>query len=130
MSVSSKRLAIYPSLGDGVDGLLLGQTAKYKKNSEHGYETLRIVRWYEQHLADDSGTGDLDKNDVVQTNAVEGVEKGQAALNFVGFDHRLEHVADGERLALSRKVVGDCKDSTKVVRRVAPFGSEPAVIEV
>lgn len=42
-----------------------------------------------QELADNSGTGDLHQNDVVQADAVVRVEKREAALDLVSLDHSL-----------------------------------------
>lgn len=118
MAVGSQRLAVNPGLGNSVGNLLLVEA---------------------EHLGDDGGGGHLDEHDVVQTDLVEGVEQGQAALDLVGLDHGLEHILDGIDLA-ARQVaaglvgavdpVGDGQDGTQVVRGVTPLSSQPAVVEV
>jgi len=118
VAVGSQRLAINPSLGNSIGNLLLVEA---------------------EHLGDDGGRGDLDKNNVVKTDLVVGVEESQATLDLVGLDHGLEDILDNKGLAASEVTtslvgtvdpVSDGKDSTKVVRGVTPLSSEPAVVEV
>lgn len=118
MAVGSQTLAVNPGLGHGIGNLLLAEA---------------------QHLGDNGGRGDLDQDNVVKTDLVIRVEEGQAALNLVGLDHALEHVSDGEDLAASQVAAGlvgavdpvsNGQDGTQVVRGVAPFGGQPAVVEV
>lgn len=118
MAVSTERLTINPGLGDGIGNLLLVEA---------------------EHLGDDGGTGNLDEDNVIKTDLVVGVEEGQASLDLVGLDHGLEDILDGEDLAageVTASLVGavdpvsDGEDSTKVVRRVTPLSSQPAVVEV
>ena len=116
--VGPEGLAVNPRLGDGVGGLGLGEA---------------------EHLGDDGSGGDLDEDDVVETNAVERVEEGEAALDLVGLDHALEDVTDGEGLAAGNVAtglvgagdpVGNGEDGTEVVRGMAPLSGEPAVVVV
>lgn len=103
VAVGTQRLSINPGLGDGVGNLLLAEA---------------------EHLGDDGGGGDLDEDDVVETDLVVRVEQGEAALNLVGLDHGLEDVTDGEDLA-AREVtasligsvdpVGNSEDGAQVV---------------
>jgi hypothetical protein len=118
VTVGSERLAINPSLGDGIGNLLLVEA---------------------EHLGDDGGRGDLDKDNVVKTDLVVGVEESQATLNLVGLNHGLENILDDKGLAASEVTAGlvgtvdpvsDSEDSTEVVRGVTPLSSEPAVVEV
>jgi len=75
---------------------------------------------------------------VVETDTVEGVLEGKAALDFVGLDHGFKNILNcGDLDALGGigfgstcEPVSDGKNTTEVVRRVAPLGSEPAVIVV
>lgn len=83
-----------------------------------------------QKFGHDGGTCDLDKNDVIQAYAIEGIQEGKLALYLVGLDHGLEYVTDSQHLALARQVICDRKDGTQVVRRVPPLCREPAVVEV
>lgn len=99
MAVSPEGLSINPRLRDGVNGLVAVEA---------------------EELRDDSGGSNLDKNDVVETDTVERVQEGKAALNFVSLDHGFENVADTQRLALASKVVSDGQDGTKVVGWVTP----------
>jgi hypothetical protein len=118
VAVGSQTLAINPGLGDGIGNLLLTEA---------------------EHLGDNSGGGDLDEDDVVETDLVVGVEESQASLDLVGLDHGLKDVLDGEDLA-TRQVttglvgsvdpVGDGEDSTEVVGGMTPLSGQPAVVEV
>lgn len=103
VAVGAEGLAVDPGLGDGVGRLLLVEA---------------------EHLGDNSGGGDLDENDVVETDLVVRVEESEAALNLVGLDHALENIADGELLAIGEVAaglvgagdpVGDGEDGAKVV---------------
>ena len=118
VTVGTQTLAIDPGLGDGVGDLLLVEA---------------------EHLGDDGGGGDLDEDDVVETDPVVGVEQGQASLDLVGLDHGLKDVLDGEDLATSQVTaglvgsvhpVGDGEDGAQVVGGVTPLGGQPAVVEV
>jgi hypothetical protein len=118
VSISTHALAVNPCLGDGVTRLRLAKT---------------------EHLADNSGRSHLDQDNVVQTNLVERVLQGHAALNLVGLDHGLEDVLYGKDLSVanvSAVAVGSAhpicnrKDSAEVVTGVTPLGGEPAVIKV
>lgn len=116
--VCPQALAVNPGLGDGIGSLLLIEA---------------------EHLAHHGGAGNLDQDNVVEADLVEGVEEGQAALNLVGLDHGLENVADGEGLAASDVAAGlvgpgdpvsHSEDGAQVVRGVSPLGSQPAVVVV
>lgn len=118
VSVGSERLAINPSLGNGIGNLLLVEA---------------------EHLGDDGGRGNLDQDNVVKTDLVVGVEESQAALDLVGLDHTLEDILDGEDLAAGEVAaslvgsvdpVGDSEDGTQVVGGMSPLSSQPAVVEV
>lgn len=109
MTVGTQRLAISPGLGDGVDGLVTVET---------------------QELGDNSGTGDLDEDDVIETDTVEGVEEGKTSLDFVSLDHTRKDVMDGELLTLTGEMIGDGEDGTQVVGWVTPLCGEETVIEV
>lgn len=71
--VGAQALAVDPGLGDGVCGLAFGEA---------------------EHLGDDGCGGDFDEDDVVEADFVEGVFEGEAALDFVRFDHGFEDVFD------------------------------------
>lgn len=118
MPVGSERLAVDPSLGDSITGLGLVEA---------------------HHLCNNCGGGELDENDMVETDLVERVLQGHAALDLVRPDHSLEDVSDLENLAVTKvsaspvcpgNPVGSGKDGTQVVGGVAPLGGQPAVIEV
>jgi hypothetical protein len=57
---------------------------------------------------------------MIEADFVEGVEKSERTLNLMSFDHCFENIANGERLALSAEMIGDSKNSAKVVRRMTP----------
>ncbi len=72
---------------------------------------------------------------MVETDAVERVLEGEAALDLVSLDGGGQHVLDGEGLLAVGDVgaadpVGDREDGANVVRGVAPLGGEPGVVEV
>ena len=52
---------------------------------------------------------------MVETDAVERVQEGEAALNLVRLDHALEDVVDRQRLTLPREMVCDREDGAKVI---------------
>ena len=71
----------------------------------------------------------------VVTDPFVAVLECQAALDLVRHDGRFQHVEHPQRFfalgaRLSRQVVGDGEDAAQVIRRVAPLGSEPRVVEV
>jgi hypothetical protein len=68
-----------------------------------------------QEFGDNSGTGNFDEHDVVETNAVERVKQGKTTLNLVCFDHALKDVANGQGLSLASEVVCNRENSTQVV---------------
>ena len=118
VSVGTETLAVNPGLGDGIGGLALGKA---------------------KHLGDHSGGSDLDQNNVVETDLVEGVLQSENTLDLVSLDHGLENVLDLEDLAVaqvSARTVGagdpvsDGEDATQVVGRMTPLGGQPAVIVV
>lgn len=118
VSVGTEGLAVNPGLGDSIGGLLLGQA---------------------EELGDDSGGGDLDEDNVVETDLVVGVKESQAALDLVGLDHGLENLLDGDDLAVaevSSSTVGtgdpvsDSENGTQVVRWVTPLSGQPAVVVI
>jgi len=73
-----------------------------------------------QELGRDGGRGDLDQDDVIESDAVERVEQREAALDLVRFDHALEDVLDRDVFALARQVVRDGEDGPEIVGWVAP----------
>ena len=73
-----------------------------------------------QELGDDGSRGDLDQDDVIESDAVERVEQREAALDLVRFDHALEDVLDRDVFALARQVVRDGEDCPEIVGWVAP----------
>lgn len=75
---------------------------------------------YAQELGDDCGRGNLDKDDVVEADAVERVEQREATLDLVGFDHALQDVLDGDALTLACQVIRDGEDGSEIVGRVSP----------
>lgn len=118
VAVSTETLAVNPSLGDGISGLLLGET---------------------HHLGDDSSGRDLDQHNVVQADLVVGVLEGQNTLDLVGLDHGLQNITDLQDLAVAQVAtravgagdpVSHSEDTTQVVGGVTPLGSEPTVVVV
>ena len=118
VTVGTQTLAIDPGLGDGVGGLLLGEA---------------------EHLGDDGGGGDLDEDNVVETDLVVGVLEGEDTLDLVGLDHGLEDILDLEDLAVADVAagavgagdpVGDGEDTADVVGGMTPLGGQPAVIVI
>jgi hypothetical protein len=74
VAVGSERLAVHPSLGNGIDGLIAVET---------------------EHFGNDCRGSHFDEDDMIETHSVEGVEEGKRALNFMGFDHAFENVVNG-----------------------------------
>lgn len=118
MAVGSEGLAVNPGLGDSVGGLLLGQA---------------------EHLGDNGGRGDLHEHNVVETDLVEGVEEGEAALDLVCLDHSLKDLLDGDDLAVSEVTagavgagdpVGDGENGAQVVGWMTPLSGQPAVVVI
>lgn len=118
VAVGAEGLAVNPGLGNGRLGLLLGQT---------------------EHLGDDGGGGDLDEDDVVETDLVVGVQECQATLDLMCLDHGLEDILDGQDLAVTDVAacaigagdpVGDGENGTQVIRWMTPLGCEPAVVVI
>ena len=110
MSISAKRLPIDPCLGDSVDSLIAVQTKKFGHNCSRS---------------------NLNENDVIKTDSVEGVKEGKSSLNFVGLDHRLENIANSKGLSLTSKMVRNGEDGTKIIRWMTPciFKSEKMRVE-
>ena len=109
MTVGAQGLTIGPCLGDGVNDLITVET---------------------QELGGNRGAGDLDKDDVIETDAVEGGEEGETPLDLVSLDHAREDVMHGELLALTGEMISDGEDGTQVVGWVTPFCGEETVIEI
>lgn len=115
VSVGSERLTVDKGLRDGISGLLSREA---------------------EHAGDNGSRGDLNENNVVETDSVERVLDGETSLNLVGLDHALEDILDLEDLALktglggSSLPVGNGKDTAKVIGGVSPLGGEPAVVEI
>ena len=86
VTIGAQRLAVSPRLGDGVNGLVTVET---------------------QEFGDNGGAGNLDEDDMIETNTVEGVEKSKASLDFVGLNHAREDVMYGELLTLTGEMIGD-----------------------
>ena len=74
-----------------------------------------------QELRYDGCARDLDQYDVVKADTVERVQESELALDLVGLDHGLEHVADRQGLALTGEMISDGENGTEVVRRVSPW---------
>ena len=121
MTVGTERLAIDPCLRNSVNGLGFAQAAAVAFVST--VVSSQMTLFYVQHFADNSGACNLDENDVVETNAVEGVEERDRALDLVRLDHGFEDVVHGEFLALAREVVSDGQDGAKIVGGMAPCSS-------
>jgi predicted restriction endonuclease len=68
-----------------------------------------------QHLGDHGRGRDLDKDDVIKTDAVERVQQRQAALDLVGLDHAFKDIFDSHVLTGAGKVVRDGEDGAQVV---------------
>lgn len=120
VSVRAEGLAVNKGLGDDVDDLVPVEA---------------------EQLGDNGGGRDLDKagqvsparagkifsHDVVETDSVERVLEGEAALDLVGHDHAGEDVLDGERgQAGSGHPVRDGEDTSTAVGGVSPLGGKEA----
>ncbi len=75
VTVSTERLAVNESLGDNVDSLVAGVA---------------------EQLGDNGSRGDLDEDNVVKTNTVEGVLESEASLDLVSLDSGSEDILNSE----------------------------------
>ena len=85
---------------------------------------------YAQKLGHDRGARDFHEDNVIQSDAVKGVQEGKLALDFMRLDHALKDIAHREGLSLTGEVIRHGKDRAQIVGWVAPFGGKPAVVEV
>src|SRR5690606_3746480 len=114
MAVGAQAGAVQPSLGEGVDDLLLAAA---------------------EHVGDYRGRRDPYQQYMAQADAVEAVFQRDDALNLVCLDHRREHITHdkwrlaGRDIALG-DVVGHGQNAAEVVGRVTPLGGEPGVIVI
>jgi hypothetical protein len=99
VTIGAQRLAIYPGLGDGINSLIAVESKQFRDNGCRS---------------------NLDKDDMIEADSVEGVEESKRALNLMGFDHCFEHITNGEGLALPAEMIGDSENSAKVIRRMTP----------
>ena len=76
---------------------------------------FRGRRRHSHHLGHHRSASNLDEDDVVETDTVERVQEGEAALDLVRLDHGLENIAHQDRLALTGEMIGDGEDGTEVV---------------
>jgi hypothetical protein len=107
-------LTVDPGVGEGVDDFLVRRA---------------------QHLRDHGGGRNLHQHDVIETHAIEAVFERDDALDLVRPDHALQHVAHRQRRVpvgdvTAREVIGHSQDPAQIVRRMAPLGGEPGVVEV
>lgn len=100
VAVGTEGLAVNPRLRDRIDGLLPVEA---------------------KELGDDGGRGDLDEDNVIETDAVVRVEESKTTLDLVCLDHGLEDVMDSQRLSLAGEVISDSEDSAQVVGRMTPY---------
>jgi len=61
---------------------------------------------------------------MIQTDAIEGVEKSKTTLDLVGLHHTFQKITNFQGLPFAGEMVRDSKDGAKVVRRVAPCQRE------
>ena len=111
MTVRAERLTVDECMRDRIDGLGLGEATVAHVSHARTMQAKRGL----QQLRYDGSAGHLDEHDVVETDAVERVQERKAALNLVCFDHALEDVMDGQRLTLTREMVGNCENGAKIV---------------
>lgn len=129
MPVRSERLSVNPRLRYSIDGLRLGKTA-VSWSMEVSLLASDASVAYSQHLADHSGTCNLDEDDMIQPDTIVRVEQGETSLDLVRLDHCFQHVFDSYVLALAAEMVRNGEDGTQIIGRVTPFRREPAVVEV
>src|SRR5688500_20396128 len=68
---------------------------------------------------------------MIETNAVIAILEREDALNLVRLDHRLQYVLDRKRLLpRASQVVRESQDPAEIVRRMAPLGGEPGIVEI
>jgi len=95
-----------------------------------------LIAWVTaEHGGGDGGGCQPHQDHVVLADPVEAVQQRVAALDLVRLDRVTQHVAHGQRLAafafgLAAEVITHRQDAAQVVRRVAPFGGQPGVVEI
>jgi hypothetical protein len=114
MAVCSEGLAIDPCVGEGVYHFFLSTV---------------------QHFSYHCCGSDFHENDVVETDTVKGVFKGYHPLDLMRLDHGGQHILHHQRHltpchGVSGEVIRHCENSPQIVRGMAPFCSEPGVVEV
>ena len=68
---------------------------------------------------------------MIESDAVVTILEHENALNLVRLDHRLQYVVDGKRfLPGAREVIGESENAAEIVRRMAPLGGEPGIVEI
>ncbi len=88
-----------------------------------------------EHARHHCGRGDAHQQHVIESHAVEAVLERQHPLDLVRLDHGGEHLAHARRgLArhdgVARQVIRHREDAAEIVRRMAPLGGEPGVVEI
>ena len=86
-------------------------------------------------LADHRRRRQLHQQYMIEPDLVEGVFERDTALNFVRLDHGDQHVFHRQRRfarcdGTAREPVGRRQNPAEVIRRMAPFGGQPGVVEV
>ncbi len=99
------------------------------------YRVDQLVARQTNQLADHRGRRQLYQQHMIEPDLVERVLERDTALNFVRLDHADQHVFHRQRFlarcdGTAREPVGRRQNSAEVIRRVAPFGSQPGVVEV
>ena len=93
MAIDAQAAAVGPGVGDGADDLLF---ASAEQGGAHG-----------------SG-GDPDQKNVVKSYPIETVFESENSLYFVGFDHGVENIANGERFPSgSRQIIRQSQDAAR-----------------
>ncbi len=114
MAIGAQALTVHPGQRDRIDDLFAGQA---------------------KHACHDSGGGHFDQHNVVEADFIEAVFQREAALDFMRFDHRREHVLNRERLpadrhCVTRQPIGGRENAAQVVGRMPPFRGQPGVVEI
>ena len=112
--IGAQRAAVDPGVGNRVHDLL-------KAGAEHA-----------RHHC---GRGDAHQQHVIESHAVEAVLERQHPLDLVRLDHGGEHLAHARwglarHDGVARQVIRHRENAAEIVRRVAPLGGEPGVVEV
>src|SRR5687768_6277429 len=113
MAIGAERLSVDPCLRKRVDDLIPAAAKQMRR---------------------DGGGRNFHQHDMIQSNLVETVLQRKATLDFMGLDHRRQHVAYREWRAPGARIagapIGNGKYAAQIIRWMSPFRRQPGVVEI